>query len=393
MSLETDELSSAKRKLIVHDALTFVSLALVTVLLFVVTLILFRSFAAHRDELATRWSGRGQAALQAGHPDQAIVALRTALSYAPGRRAYELLLAQALGDAGHTEESYNYFLGLWETQPGNGFINLRLARLAAKKGDFKAAVNFYRASIYGTWEGDGAVRRREVRLELARYLLDQHDYDGARADLLIAGGNNPDEPGFAVSLGQMLEQAGSPADALTYYRKAVAAEPKDEKALEAAGRLNFAAGNFEEAYRLLERAVQAHEAGPDKGAKPAEVTSMMESSERILELMPSKKLPSRDRVTRILDARALAKKRLASCAAQVAAAGGSTDSLQGLSSEWASKDADMSRVALMGDSDAQDAAVKLIFDTEVQASRICGAPGGDDALLLLMAKSPHALDE
>jgi hypothetical protein len=65
---------------------------------------------------------------------------------------HELLLAQALGDAGHTEESYNYFLGLWETQPGSGFINLRLARLAAKKNDMQAAINYYRAAIYGIFE-------------------------------------------------------------------------------------------------------------------------------------------------------------------------------------------------------------------------------------------------
>ncbi len=91
--------------------------------------------------------------MSSGHPDQAIVALRTALSYAPGERPYELLLAQALGDAGLTEESYNYFLGLWETQPGDGFINLRLARLAATKKDMQAAINYYRGAIYGTWEG------------------------------------------------------------------------------------------------------------------------------------------------------------------------------------------------------------------------------------------------
>ena len=147
--------------------------------------------------IARSWPNAGRlvdrAAIASGHPDQAIVALRTALSYAPGERSYELLLAQALGDAGHTEEAYNYFLGLWETQPGDGFINLRLARLAAKKNDMQAAINYYRAAIYGTWEGDGIVRRREVRLELSRYLIAHHDLSSARTELLIAGGNAPDD--------------------------------------------------------------------------------------------------------------------------------------------------------------------------------------------------------
>ena len=205
MNIETEDpsdLAILRRKLIVHDALIIASLSLVTVLLFGVTLILFRSFESHRNELATRWSGRGRAALMAGRPIQAIGALRTALTYAPGQRSYELLLAQALGNAGHTEESYNYFQGLWAAQPGDGFINLSLARLEAKRGDQKAAINYYRAAIYGTWEGDGAARRRDVRMELAQYLLDRKDNNGARTELLIAGGNNPGDHALHMKIGR-----------------------------------------------------------------------------------------------------------------------------------------------------------------------------------------------
>src|ERR1700720_2749466 len=102
MTLETENDWSAKRRLILRDGLTFLSLALITAVLFAVTSFLFHSFATHRTELAQRWAARGQAAIASSRPDQAIVALHTALSYAPGERYYELLLAQALGDAGHT---------------------------------------------------------------------------------------------------------------------------------------------------------------------------------------------------------------------------------------------------------------------------------------------------
>ena len=98
-------------------------------MLFAVTLFLFRSFTAHRAVLGQRWSDRGRAALQAGRPEEAIADLRTALSYAPGTRAYELLLAEALGEAGHSDEGFNYFLGLWDTEPGNGFVNSCLKKL------------------------------------------------------------------------------------------------------------------------------------------------------------------------------------------------------------------------------------------------------------------------
>jgi tetratricopeptide (TPR) repeat protein len=392
MTLETDIESSARRKLILRDALTFLSLSLITVVLFFITLFLFRSFAAHREELAQRWSARGQAAIASGRPDQAIVALRTALSYAPGERSHELLLAQALGDAGHTEESYNYFLGLWDAQPGDGLINLSLARLAAKKNDMQAVINYYRAAIYGTWEGDAPVRRRDIRLELSRYLIAHHDLSSARIELLVAGGNAPDDLGLAMTIAPLLEQASAPRDALNYYQKVLAKDPKNQTALEAAGRLEFSFGDFEEAHRLLERTAREGDTSSTGDNLPPQIGAMLNTSAQVLALLPSKKLPPSERVARILKARDVAKKRFDSCNAKVAAASGIGYPLQTLSALWTSKDATVNQAGLLNDSAEQDAVLKLIYDTELQTSQICGAPAGDDALLLLLAKSPKAME-
>jgi tetratricopeptide (TPR) repeat protein len=392
MTLATDNESSTKRRLILRDALTFLSLTLITLVLFAITLFLFRTFVSRREELAQRWSAQGQAAISAGHPDQAIVALRTALSYAPGDRTDELLLAQALGDAGHIEESYNYFLGLWETQPGDGFINLRLARLAAKKNDMQAAINYYRASIYGTWEGDGAVRRRDVRLELSRYLIAHHDLSSARTELLVAGGNAPDDVDLAFTLAKLLEQASAPYDALNYYQKVLAREPNEQQALEAAGRLEYGFGNFEEAHRLLDRAVHEQAAPAPNPALSPSVQAMLDTSEQVLSLAPSKKLPAKERVTRIIRARELARKRFDSCNVQVSAASKPPSPLQELGARWMSKEATINRDALLKDVNAQDAVMKLVYDTETQTSQACGAPAGDDALFLMLAKSPKAVE-
>jgi tetratricopeptide (TPR) repeat protein len=392
MTLATETESSTKRRLILRDALTFLGLMLITVVLFVITLFLFRTFAAHREELAQRWSARGQAAISSGHPDEAIVALRAALSYAPGERSYERLLAQALGDAGHTEESYNYFLGLWEAQPGDGIINLRLARLAAKKNDVQAATNYYRASIYGTWEGDGAVRRRDVRLELSRYLLAHRNLSSARTELLIAGGNAPEDVDLARTVAPLLEQAGDPNDALAYYQKILAREPENRDALEAAGRLEYGSGRFDEAHALLERAVRGHAGeNPSATVSPA-ITDMLNNSARVLALAPLKKLSPAERAERVLGARDLAKKRFESCNAQVAAASGLSAPLQTLGQRWSAKEATVNRAALLNDSSEEDAVMTLVYDTEAQTSQICGAPVGDDAMLLLLAKSPKAVE-
>ncbi|WP_353072284.1 tetratricopeptide repeat protein [Tunturiibacter gelidoferens] len=393
MTLQTEDYSSLKRKLILRDSLTFLSLLLVTVVLFLITFYLFHSFTSHREELAQRWSARGQAALNAGYPEQAIVALRTALSYAPDQRSYELLLAQALGDAGHTEESFNYFLGLWETQPGDGFINLSLARLAARKNDIQPAINYYRASIYGTWEGDGVLRRREVRLELSRYLIAHQDFSSARTELLITGGNAPDDVPLAITLAQLLEQAKAPHDALTYYRKVLAQEPENQIALQSAARLEYDSGHFDEAHRLMEQAMHQQENSPSTHeATTLADKQMLEDSKRILELAPLKKLPDNERVTRILKARALAKKRFDACSTQLSAASGLSTRLQDLTTKWASKDATSSRSALLNDPTQQDATLQLIFDTETQTSKICSAPTGDDALLLQLAQFPKAME-
>lgn len=387
------EVSLAKRRLFLRDSLTFLGLTLLTGVLFLVTLFLFRSFTSHRAELAVRWSGRGKAALDAGKPVQAMAALHTALSYAPGTRSYELLLAQALADAGHTDEASNYFMNLWLTQPGDGFINLELARLAAKRKDAPSAIKYYRASIYGTWEGDGVVRRRVVRLELARYLIAQHDTNAARIELLIAAGNSPSDPALNRTLADLLVQTGDVADGFNYYKKSLQDDPKNQVALEGAGRAAYSLGNFAVAHSLLERAIEAKSSPREKEENlSGDLAAMLANSKRILELRPSGKLRPAERVSRILADGVIAKKRFDGCAAGFDAANGLPPSLQQLKARWAGANATMTRPVLLRSLARQDAAVQLVFDTELQTNQFCGAPSGDDALLLLLAKSPDAAE-
>lgn len=381
--------SLTKKKLLLRDSLTFLSLLLLTVVLFSFTLFLFRSFTAHRAELAVRWSGRGRQALASGHPDQAIRALRTALNYAPGERSYELLLAQALGEAGMVDESFNYFTGLWDALPGDGFINLQLARLAAKKNDRTQAINFYRASIYGTWEGDGVQRRREVRVELARYLLSQGDPAGARIELLVSGGNTPDNPQHDVDLARLLAQANDPIDAADFYGRAIADEPKNITALSEAGRLAYRTGDFAAARKLLGTAVRELSSAnpPAIGATSAlkDLSSLLASSERLLAMAPSQYLRSPERVDRILEIRNIARKRLDACAALPE---GLPASMQSVGGRWSTPVGTARRPALLGDPALQQSTLRLVYDTEREAARFCGPPSGDDALILLLAQYP-----
>lgn len=199
-----------RREVLLHDALAFLALTLVTAALFVLTLFLFRSFTNHRAEQARVWTANGQQALNTGDAEDAVNDLRTALTFAPGMPATELLLAQSLAAAGpkHTDEAYNAFLELSDVHPGDGQINLQLARLAARRGDPTAAVRFYRAAIDGRWDENGAVHRREGRLELARLLIAQHNNPAAREELLVVAGNWPSDEAVQHEVEDLLAKIG-----------------------------------------------------------------------------------------------------------------------------------------------------------------------------------------
>ena len=369
-----------------RDAVSVLTVVSITAVLFGITLFLFRSFTAHRAELAQRWSDRGRRALKTGKASEAIVDLRTALLYAPGSRDYELLLAQALGAAGMQlhkpaliDESYSYYLGLWESAPGDGNINLELARLAAHKGNRDDAVHYYRAAIYGTWdEGDGVRRRAEIRIELARYFIDQHDFQNARTELLIVGGNTPNTYERDITFGKLLESAHYPADAETFYRKAIELKPNDPVALELAGRLAYTMADYAGAHRLLQSAAEQH--APDATRD----SELAQNAGRILALTPSASLAPRERATRILDIRAIAKKRYDTCLKQDQGQP-PAPALQSLAARWASPDAMANLTAMLRDPARQDASLQLAYDTERELQSSCGPGSADDAVVLQLA--------
>jgi len=379
---------ASRRRLLLRDGVTFFVLTLSTIVLFVLTLLLFRSFTTHRAELAVRWAARGQEALRQGHPEQAVPALRTALIYAPDERSYQMMLAQALGDSGHAEEATNYFLNLWEAQPGDGVINLQLARLARQRGAAAEAIRYYRAAIFGNWQGEGVERRREARLELANYLIEQGKLATAQTELLIAASNAPPGAGLELGFGDELLRAADPTDALTYYRKAIAQDPRNPVAYEKAGRLAYQMGDYAQARTWLERAVR-ESAGVPSTAAENEVETLLKSAERLLVLSPAAARTAKDRITRLLDDKAIAKSRWDACAATLSKEG-PLPAVQSLNARWTQAAGISTRDALAADQGNEDMLTGLINESEMMAADLCGAPTGDDALLLLLAKTTPA---
>jgi tetratricopeptide (TPR) repeat protein len=424
-----------RRRLIFTDTLALVTLFAITALLAVLTNLLYQSYASHQTELAQRWLARGEEALRNGKPQAAIDALRSALAYSPSQRSIEIELAEALASAGRIQEATVYFNALLESQQGNGLINLQLARLAARQGNESQAIEDYQRAIYGNWEGDGYVRRRTVRFELINYLIANHLMDEARSELLVASGNAPeDDISIQLDIARRMERAQDPSDALHLYTTILRHHPSLLEALEGAGRTAFQMGRYLEAKRYLGRAMESP--GVDQEPQPVLQQSRNElhDATRLLQLYPSSRLSIRERSARILTGRKLAMARLAECTqdraqapakdstATSAPAAGSrqtsnplkslasrftgktkaptdqapspppVDPLQALAARWQQPPA-VKLADLENDPELAQTQIQLINDTEIITQQVCGAPAGDDALLLRIAQAPNHVED
>lgn len=374
-------LKVSTRSILLRDSAIFLVLLLSTAALYAVTSFLFRSFTAKRAQLAAQLATSGKNALQAGQPDQAIEDLRTALEYAPEDRSSHLLLAEALAKGRHTEEATNYFLSLREAEPANGFINLQLARLYRQKNDTSHALDAYRAAALGIWDQDGVSRRLQAQLELSDYLLQLGRAPSARVELLMAAQNAPESSSVSIRLGDELLAAKAPAAALASYQKAVKLEPGNFEALYKAAHLAYELSDYAQARSLTEKALRKR---PDK-QQEKDLLVLAQNSERLLQLSMGHNLPAGERLQHIRTGITIAKRRFDQCSASFPA-GALPLALQNLNTEWQQAKPSTLRAAMQNVA-GQDAAVQLIFDTEVQTAQLCGTPAGDDALLLHLAQT------
>jgi len=385
-----------RRHLILQDALALLILTVVSVAIGVLTYFFFHSFSQHRTVLEKRWFARGERALAAHNPQAAVDDFRSALSLSAANLSYQLALAQALAQANRNEEAYAYFSSLHEARPGDGFLNLQLARLAVKRDEPARAIVYYRAALTGLWYGEGASQRFQIRLELAKYLMSLGRNTDAQGDLLTAEGNSLDHPTELYQVANLLELAGDPSDALIAYRRVEghtgASAEQVLNSLQAEARVAVAMGQYKRAAMALNRYRVRARQHPAAGTPQQRQASQQKLAQlqRLLQLIPFDSLAPRERARRVLQQAAVAQQRYASCSTTVqsqSVSAGDSSALAALDKQWAQFSPVNAR-KLMDDPSLQQGVLTWVGQVEILTAKLCGPPTGDDALLLQLARNP-----
>ena len=395
----------AKRHLVFKDTLALLSIFAVTCVLAVLTWLIFRSYSQHQSDAAARWKRRGEDALAHKNAPAAVYDLRTSLGYEqPDDPGTEIGLAEGLAEIGtprSLEEAAVYLNTLWEKAPGNGNINLQLARVLARQGQAASALEHYHAAVYGVWEGHGAVQGRQARLEMVRYQISLGRFNDARGELLIAAGNDTSSPTL-MEAAALLAEAHFPADALHLYQEVAARRPVVLQALEGTGQMAFLLARYRTARTYLDRALNANNAGHPLVDR-ALVEKNLRIANAVMAIYPSLELPHRERLRRVVLAYELARKRYMECAnglggqsngpqngrAQIE----NNDQMTALGNRWESARPRLTVAALVDNAQLEQATMQLVYDTEQVTERACGEPTGEDEALLRIAASPDSVDQ
>ena len=358
--------------------------------------------SVHRDNesaLAVRWFTRGEQAMQAHLPAAAADCYRTALSYDPGNEEYRLHLAQALLAANRLAEARAHLSSLWEEEPADGEVNVTLARLYVRRGDYSKAVRYYSNAINGVWSEEPRAHRIATRFELVNYLLRQQKLAQAQAELVALQADGPSDPGDQLLLGNLLLQVHEPQRAIQAFDTVLEREPESAQAWLGKAQASMVLGDYKEAEHAISVAVE-------RDSKLEDARGQLEVVREVLRLDPALRgLSVAERSRRTAEAFELAMKRINSCATQQGitlagqtaaaatqpGAGASAnsptqDQLQSLSTSAAQKQSAATEAALRKDPDVIEPTMQFVFDVEQATAAICPATDKSDRALLLLAQ-------
>lgn len=362
-----------------REPVVLVGVVVIAVALWAVTYFATQAYAARQQQLAGEWFKRGETEMRAGRLDQAVSNFRTALAYSHENFEYRLRLAEALAAEGHIRQAQAYLRALWEEEPGNGTVNLQLARLAERSNDVSGALRFFHGAIYGLWQDDPAGHRREARIELIDFLLKHHQTQQAQSELIALAADLPPNAELLLRVAGLFRQAGDYQRALEQYRQVLALQPRNDDALAGAGQAAFELRRYADARHYLRAAVAENTDEPH-------AASDLAIAELVLEMDPYRPhLSAAERARRIVRAFNKAEERLQQCALGHSIPLDSGDSpLAADYSELKKLKRNITTGKLRRNTEQGDAAMDLVFRVERDTERICGQGSASDQALLLI---------
>jgi len=331
--------------------------------------------------LAVDWFLTGESSLRGGDASRAVRDFRNALFYSRDNQLYRLRLAEALMASGRPDEARSHLLNLWERQPGDGTVNLELARLEAARGNAEDASRYYQGAIYGVWPQDPEKRRLDTRFELCEFLLAHGLKTEAQARLIELSAQLPRDPELRARVGGMLARAGDDARALQEFRQALRLNTGLVEALRGAGHAAFRMAHYRDAQLYLSKA-----AGQDPN--DSETASLLETTRQVLAMDPFvPRISTKERARRTIRFYEEATKRVESCAAQ---RGESLDfekpatELQFVWSRVQDAKPKVNQRSLLRDADLMANVASLAFEATELTARECGpADASRDAMRLV----------
>jgi tetratricopeptide (TPR) repeat protein len=369
-----------RSRLVHREIIRLVALMAIAVAAFFGT----RSFAisdrAMNANDAAEWHARGQQELNAGQIARAIDAFRNAVIKKRGDKIYTLSLARALAGAEQYDAAERQLLTLREASPEDIDINVQLARLAASRKDVTEAARYYDSALYAPWPDRRAQSRRDLRLELIRFLLMNQQTDRALSELHAVSRDVPDEPAAQTEIARLFAQAGDPTDALDHFTSVLHLDAANIDARAGAGEAAFRLGDYALARKHL------------MGLPAA--TEDVKDMQQIADLVISKD-PLADRLTTVERQRRLredfeyARDRLAACSSEQRGAT-PTESQAALQHEVQAFAARL-KPPRIRESETVDAAIDLVYRIEQEIATACPPSMPMDRALMLIGRR-HGAD-
>jgi tetratricopeptide (TPR) repeat protein len=361
-----------------REIVVLVVLCTLVVVGFVLTRAAAGANRARRLHDAAVWYDAGGRYLAGGQTKSAVQALRRATAIDRDNRTYRLALAAALAADRQDDAARQVLLRVREASPEDPEVNVRLARLAAHGADVAAAERYYQNALYGSWSGDQPDARRQLRIELIRYLLAQQQRRRALSELLVLSGNLPDDVRLQTEAGQLFLEAGDPRRGLDRFRQALRIDPKNGAALAGAGEAAFEVGDYASARRYL-RAVDP---------PSTQVSELRAVSDLVLSrdpLQPGLSLSQRQE--RVMTGFRRALEVLEECAAKLPAG---SEAFESLRTEARALEPALAFQRVRRAPESIDAGLSLICRIEQRAADSCGQGSAFDRALLLIGRRHEA---